>query len=170
MDERQHILSSLPGLEGTPVETIAALSRLFNLRQYEKLELCRQGDEADRMWVLGSGQVVVYRLLSTRKNIEIARVSAPALIGFAGTMGVPKRTATLRAEGCIDVLEISAEDIEKLLDGEGPVAAAFRRVLISAVSRQVATTNANIAKLAVALGLAKTELSEEDLIASITLH
>ena len=75
MDERQHILTMLDGLEGTPAEVIADLARSFDLRQYTNIELCRQGDDADRLWVLGSGHVTVVRLLSTGRPCDVARIS-----------------------------------------------------------------------------------------------
>lgn len=171
MDERHHILTQLDGLEGTSSEVIAELARAFDLRQYTNIELCRQGDEADRLWVLGSGHVSVVRTLSTGRPCDVARISAVSLVGFSGLVGVPKRSATLKADGRIEVLEISTETALGLLDAtEAPAAAAFRRVLISAVARQVATTNTNIAKLAVDLGLAQAGVTEETLLSTITLH
>jgi CRP-like cAMP-binding protein len=171
MDERHHILSGLSGLEGTPSEVIAELARNFDLRQYANIELCREGDEADRLWVLGSGSVMAMRMLSTRRPCEVARLSPTILMGFSGLAGMPKRSATLKADGQVEVLEISTEAAMNLLhESASPAAAAFRRVLIAAVGRQVATTNTNIAKLAVDLGLAQTDVTEEALLASITLH
>jgi len=171
MDERQHILTMLDGLEGTPAEVIADLARSFDLRQYTNIELCRQGDDADRLWVLGSGHVTVVRLLSTGRPCDVARISPTALVGFSGLAGVPKRSATLKADGQIEVLEIGTESAAELLsDTASASSAAFRRVLISAIAKQVATTNTNIAKLAVDLGLAQAGVTEETLLSTITLH
>ena len=92
-------------------------------------------------------------------------------MGFSGLVEVPKRSATLKADGPVEVLEISTEDAVALLESNGsPAASAFRRVLISAVARQVSTTNTNIAKLAVDLGLAQSGVTEETLLSTITLH
>ena len=171
MDERQHILSKLDGLEGASEETVADLARSFDLRQYSGIELCREGSDADRLWVLGSGHVSVIRTLSTGRPCDVARLSGTTLVGFSGLVGVPKRSATLKADGQVEVLEISTEDAVALLESDGrPAASAFRRVLISAVARQVATTNTNIAKLAVDLGLAQSGVTEETLLSTITLH
>ena len=171
MDERQHILTKLDGLEGTPGTGVAELARSFDLRQYTNIDLCREGDDADRLWVLGAGQVNAVRTLSTGRPCDVARLSATALLGFSGLVGVPKRSATLKADGQIEVLEISTEAAAVLLESsDTPASVAFRRVLISAVARQVATTNTNIAKLAVDLGLAQAGVTEETLLSTITLH
>lgn len=171
MDERQHILTKLDGLEGASEAAVAQLARSFDLRQYADIELCREGDEADRLWVLGSGQISVVRTLSTGRPCDVAMLSPTSLVGFSGLVGVPKRSATLIANGEVEVLELSTADAVTLLAGERhPAASAFRRILISAVARQVATTNTNIAKLAVGLGLAQAGVTEETLLSTITLH
>ena len=92
-------------------------------------------------------------------------------MGFSGLAGVPKRSATLKADGHIEVLEIGTESAAELLsDTTSASSAAFRRVLISAIAKQVATTNTNFAKLAVDLGLAQAGVTEETLLSTITLH
>ena len=171
MDERHHILTGLPGLDNVEEATLAALARCFELRSYTKVELCREGDPADRLWVLGAGQVSVSRQLSSRRPCEVAILRPTTLVGFSGLMGITNRSATLQAAGTIDVLEMTTEDAVNLLDQEGSrVASAFRRVVIAAVGRQVSTSNANIAKLAVEVGLATPVITEEDLLAAQTLH
>ena len=89
MDERQHILSKLDGLEGASEEAVAELARSFDLRQYSGIELCREGSDADRLWVLGSGHVSVIRTLSTGRPCDVARLSGTTLVGFSGLVGCP---------------------------------------------------------------------------------
>lgn len=48
----------------------------FHLLPAAGQELCRQGDDADRMWLLASG-----RLVALRHKEEAQHVSAPALVG-----------------------------------------------------------------------------------------
>ena len=94
-----------------------------------------------------------------------------ALVGFAGLLGITNRSATLSASGSIDVLEMATEDAMALLNTQGSrVSSAFRRSIIAATSRQVATANKNIAKLAIEVGLATPVISEEALLAAQTLH
>ena len=170
MDERQHILQSLRGLDAVQPSVMSALARCFDLRTYDGLTLCEQGDPANRMWILGQGTISVTRRLSNRRPCEVARIGPTAMVGFTGVMGLDTRTATLKAIGTIEVLEMSTTDATALLETEGSrVSGAFRRALIAAVSRQVATANTNIAKLAVEVGLAEQVVSEERLLAANTL-
>jgi len=171
MDERQHILKGLPGLDAVEDSVIDALARRFDLRNYTGIELCREGDAVDRFWVLGSGEISVVRQLSSRRPCEVAVLRPTTLVGFAGLMGITNRSATLSASGSIDVLEMTTEEAVALLETQGSrVSSAFRRSVIAAASRQVSTANKNIAKLAIEVGLATPVISEEALLAAQTLH
>ena len=171
MDERQHILKGLPGLDAVEDSVIDALARRFDLRNYTGIELCREGDAVDRFWVLGSGEISVVRQLSSRRPSEVAVLRPTTLVGFAGLMGITNRSATLSASGSIDVLEMTTEEAVALLETQGSrVSSAFRRSVIAAASRQVSTANKNIAKLAIEVGLATPVISEEALLAAQTLH
>ena len=171
MDERQHILRGLYGLDDVDDATISALARCFDLRTYTHVELCREGDLADRLWVLGSGQISVSRTLSSRRPYEVAVLRPTTIVGFAGLLGITKRSATLQANETIEVLEMTNERASELLKQDGSrVSSALRRAIIAAASRQVSTANKNIAKLAVEVGLAQPVISEESLLAAQTLH
>ena len=171
MDERQHILKGLPGLDAVEDSVIDALARRFDLRNYTGIELCREGDAVDRFWVLGSGEISVVRQLSSRRPCEVAVLRPTTLVGFAGLMGITNRSATLSASGSIDVLEMTTEEAVALLETQGSrVSSAFRRSVIAAASRQVSTANKNIAKLAIEVGLATPVISEEALLAAQTRH
>jgi CRP-like cAMP-binding protein len=170
MDERQHILTGLSGLADVDEAVLIALSRRFDFRTYEGLDLCGQGERSDRFWILGRGQISVTRRLSQRRLCEIARIGPTAMVGYAGLMGIVTRSATLKAEGTVEVLEMSTDEGLSLLAADGdPAASAFRRAIIAAVSRQVAMANTNIGKLAVEVGLAEQPITEERLLKAHTL-
>lgn len=171
MDERQHILHGLRGLDEVEPSVMTALARLFDLRTYDNISLCTQGEEASRLWILGHGNISVTRRMASRRSCEVARLSPISMVGFSGLMGIAHRTATLKAEGTIEVLEITTSAAMELLETDGSRAAsALRRALIAAVGRQVSTANTNIAKLAVEVGVAEPVISEERLLAAHTLH
>ena len=171
MDERQHILRDLYGLDKVDDATTSALARCFELRTYTGVELCREGEPADRLWVLSSGHISVFRRLSSRRPCQVAILRPTTLVGFAGLVGLTERSATLHATETIEVLEMTAQRAIEILEQDGSrVSSAFRRAIIAAASRQVSTANKNIAKLAVEVGLAKPVISEESLLAAQTLH
>ena len=99
MDEKQEILGRLPGLEDTAPEVLTALSALFELQLYQGETLCAQGQEADRLWVLGSGTLSVVRTTQTRHPCEVAQLNHTCLVGFSGLVGIANRSASLHALG-----------------------------------------------------------------------
>jgi len=170
MDERQRILQSLPGMDGIDSTVLGALSALFDLQMYRGDTLCEQNQEADRLWVLGTGNISVVRTTQSRHPCEVAKLSPTCLVGFSGLVGIPNRTASLHALGDIEVLEMSTISAARILEtSDSPVASAFRRAIIVAVSRQMGIANRNIAQLAVEVGVAEPVVSEERLLRTNTL-
>ena len=170
MGEKQRILRTLPGLDGVDPSVLGDLSALFELQLYQGNTLCEQGQEANRLWVLGSGKLSVVRTTQSRHPCEVAQLSPTCLVGFSGLVGIANRSASLHAMGEVEVLEMNTIDAARILDTtDSPVASAFRRAIIVAVSRQMGNANRNIAKLAVEVGVAEPAVSEERLLRTNTL-
>ena len=170
MDEQIKILQHLPGLEDFDSKVLGALGSLFELNLYQNEALCEQGKAADRLWVLGSGVLSVVRTTETRHPCEVAKLEPTALVGFSGLVGIAHRSATLHALGEVEVLEMPTINATRILDTlDSPVATAFRRAVIVAVSRQMGLANRNIGKLAVEVGVAEPVISEEQILRTTTL-
>jgi len=170
MDKRLQILSTLPGLDQCDPEVLAALSHLFDLKVYNGDTLCHQGRDADQLWILGEGTLSVIRTTQSKHPCEVAQLSTTCLVGFSGLVGIQQRSASLHALGEVTVLEMSTVAARRILDtSDSPVASAFRRAIIVAVSRQMALSNRNIARLAVEVGVAEPVVSEEQLLRTTTL-
>jgi len=163
-------LNTLDGLAGIEDATLRELHSLFERRGYDGVEICRQGEGTDRLWVLTHGTVSVVRTTAERLPVEVAQLRPTTLVGFSGLIGIPSRSAALRAKGPVELLEMHTEDALSVLAQEAShVGSALRRALIAAVSTQLRFANTNIAKLAVEGGLARKILSEEHLLVANTL-
>jgi len=163
-------LGTLSGLAGIDEATIGEFLSMFERRVYDGVEICRQNDHADRLWVLTHGTVSVVRTTAERLPVEVAQLRPTTLVGFSGLIGITSRSAALRAKGPVELLEMRTEDAIAVLEQEAShVASALRRALIAAVSRQLRFANTNIAKLAVEGGLARRIVSEEHLLVANTL-
>ena len=76
----------------------------------------------------------------------------------------------MHALGEVEVLEMPTLNATRILETlDNPVATAFRRAVIVAVSRQMGLANRNIAKLAVEVGVAEPVISEEQILRTTTL-
>jgi len=163
-------LGTLGGLAGIDEATLREFHSLFERRVYDGVEICRQRDSADRLWVLTHGTISVVRTTAERLPVEVAQLRPTTLVGFSGLIGITSRSAALRAKGPVELLEMHTEDAISVLEQTGShVGSAMRRALIAAVSRQLRSANTNIAKLAVEGGLARRIVSEEHLLAANTL-
>ncbi|GLC55435.1 hypothetical protein PLESTB_000986900 [Pleodorina starrii] len=90
-------------------------AHLRPLRAVEGQELCRQGDEADRLWLLASGELV-----ALRHKEQPQHVAAPALVGesLALAMDIPQcrhRPWTLRAALPCQLWELRLEDLSRVI-------------------------------------------------------
>jgi CRP-like cAMP-binding protein len=91
----------------------------------------------------------------------VAQLQPTCLVGYAGLIDITHRTATLRAKGIVEVLEIQTETARAMLDThESLGASAFRRALIVAMSGQLRTSNTSIGKLAVDVGIAEPDANQ----------
>ena len=163
-------LGTLSGLDGIDDATVRDFHSLFERRVFDGVEICRQNDGADRLWVLTHGTVSVVRTTAERLPVEVAQLQPTMLMGFSGLIGITTRSASLRAKGPVELLEMRTEDALAVLeDSASPVGSTLRRALIAAVSSQLRFANTNIAKLAVEGGLARRLVSEEHLLAANTL-
>ena len=147
MDERARILSMVPGLHMMPVDGLMGLARMFEHKALEHEILCREGEDADTLWVLAGGAIEVVKT-TPRGPFVVAQLSPTCLLGHSGVMTLSKRTATLKTRGPVEVLEMRAEDALEMLElAPHEVASPFRRALIVAMSRQLALATATIGRL-----------------------
>lgn len=109
--------------------------------------LCTEGDPSGSMWVLLSGSVQVIKRDYSGRAQKLAVLRAPAVVGHMGVVGGNPRSASCEAKTRIEVAVVDKERFQALLSELSPAADAFRRLLISGMSRQLATGNAALRRL-----------------------
>jgi CRP-like cAMP-binding protein len=156
MDERIQMLSQVPGLWDMEPDELQALSQLFDLRYYDNRVLCKEGDKAETLWVLGQGCIQVIKEVSHKGAFLVSELGPTCMVGHSGVMSIANRTATLKAKGMVAVLEMRIETAKTLLDtAEFGIASPFRRALIVAMSRQLGMATATVGRLANEAGIAE---------------
>jgi CRP-like cAMP-binding protein len=156
MDERIQMLSQVPGLWDMQPLDLQALSQLFELRYYDNRVLCKEGDSPETLWVLGRGCVQVIKEVSHKGAFLVSELGPTCLIGHSGVMSLSNRTATLKAKGMVEVLEMRLESAKILLEtAEFGIASPFRRALIVAMSRQLSMATSTVGRLANEAGIAE---------------
>ncbi len=165
MDERLRILSQVPGLWDLQPDALLELSLLFELKVYDNENLCIEGDAPEALWVLGQGTIEVIWKITGKGSFVVAQLKPTCLVGHGGVMSLSNRTATLKAKGKVEVLEMQLPSARVMLDtADFSVASPFRRALIVAMSRQLIMANDTVGRLASEAGIAEPADAEERLL------
>jgi small-conductance mechanosensitive channel len=122
LDDRIAILAKSP-LFGQLTESqlggISKLTRFIRFGQGERIIV--EGDEGNTLYQIVSGEVAVIKKMQHGELRELARLSAPAIIGEMSVFNEEPRSATIEALGSCVVLEVERDDLRPLLQNEPKV-------------------------------------------------
>lgn len=131
------IQASLPSLDRA---TLAALLPEFEPTHHEPGDvIVRQGDVADRFYVIERGRVVVTRAAPDGTTRELTTLGPGSYFGEIGLLRRLPRNATVTALDPLDLLAIGREDFERFLLAHGGV----RSDLALTMARRLRLTNTN---------------------------
>lgn len=110
----QHLAKALPQLsEDQLIQTTPRLERLT----YEPGSvIVRQGDPADRFYILTKGQVEVLREQPDGQEIVVSRLGAGQYFGEIGLLHGGKRVATVRAADDVEVMALDRNTFGDLME------------------------------------------------------
>ncbi|MEM7246036.1 MAG: cyclic nucleotide-binding domain-containing protein [Acidobacteriota bacterium] len=140
--ELQSALADHPLFRGLAPEGIAGFAERGDLIETAVGDaLVREGQDADSLLVVLSGELKVTKKGSRGFPSELGKVSSGAVLGEVGLLGGGKRTATAKAVEASRAFSLSREDFEAMVDA-GDLAA--RQVLLrlarTMAERQQATS------------------------------
>ena len=94
MDYRVEVLSDVPGLWGVPATALAELAESFQLKVYASGSyVCREGEDADRIYILGDGEVEVLKTSPAGRQFIVANLTPGSLFGHVSLVTHAPRTA-----------------------------------------------------------------------------
>jgi len=151
------VLGQLPGLREAKPAALQALADQFERTAYKDGELiCDEGAPAETLYVLARGAIDVRKRSISGREHTVAELHAPCLFGHVGVLSLTERTASIRAKGPVELLNMSARRARVVMrTGEFKVASPFRRALIVAMCQQLTSATATVASLAVDAGVAE---------------
>ena len=106
-------------IEGTLIESLAPNARSLSLADGDVL--VEQGDAADNVYFIQSGTVTASKS-TPQGEVVVGTVEAGQVIGEVTVVAGGLRTATLRASGPVEVLEIERSEFEAWLNGNPEMA------------------------------------------------
>ncbi|MGH6917467.1 MAG: redoxin domain-containing protein, partial [Geminicoccaceae bacterium] len=93
-----------------------ATNRLQTVEYEAGQVIIRQGDEADRFYIIVAGEVAVIRTTDDGVEIELATLSAGDVFGEMGILTEMRRNADVRACTNVELLALDWGDFKVLLD------------------------------------------------------
>jgi small-conductance mechanosensitive channel len=122
LQDRMAILAKSP-LFGQLTESqlggISKLTRCIRFGHGERIIV--EGDEGNTLYQIVSGKVAVIKKMQDGELRELARLSAPAIVGEMSVFNEEPRSATIEALGPCVVLEVERDDLRPLLQHEPKV-------------------------------------------------
>ena len=128
-------------------ELIGILQRGRVQRIPDGERLCRQGEEADALWVLLRGCVQVQKRNYQGEAQALSQLTAPTLLGHMALIDDTRRSATCTAAGPVEVVTLTREQFVELMDDPGPSGQLFQAMVLTSLWRHLAQGNGVLAKL-----------------------
>jgi CRP-like cAMP-binding protein len=155
-EEIARILQALPGLQDVAPRLLQSMAGHFERQVVHGQPLCREGEEADALYVLTAGQLDVYKRSDQGNDRLVAHLYPVTLVGTVAVVTGGRRTATVMAPTWAELLVMPAPVVRELLETwDFEVASPLRRAIIVATAGQLSQANRTIGALAVELGLAE---------------
>ena len=149
MRERVQILQELPGLAQADPAALAVLAGHLHPREFKDELICREGEVADRLWILAEGTAEVLKRSPSGRDRVVASLVPVSLFGHVALFTSAGRTATIRAKGRVELLQMSSTEAHILLrTAPHGVSGPFRRALIVALSQQLTAATQTLWRLA----------------------
>lgn len=137
--DRVSALRALPAFaeaDATVVETLAKEMSTLSFRDGEII--CREGDEADEMYLLAHGHV---KVLQGALRYEAGRIEPGTLFGVGSMLEDGIRNATCAAIGDTTVMTLSGESWRKLSDATSRLSSGLRSAMVAALAVQIEEVN-----------------------------
>lgn len=117
MSDHGDDLRFVPLFSRLPEHALNAIGRVSTTRSFpDGHVLCDEGDPGELLYVLLSGEVRVSRLTADGREIVVAVVEAPGALGELSLIDKAPRSATLTAQGPVQVRLIPRPAFLQLLD------------------------------------------------------
>ncbi len=141
------LLTRIPGFERASEAQLMLVAKELALEEVSGRTFLEEGEPANDLFFLLQGEVEVVMTTPTGSKVVVGVLAPPAILGFAGLMGEGKRVASVRARGKVRLLRMDGRRARELLQADDEVSAVLRRVLLIALSSQLARANQLFARL-----------------------
>jgi CRP-like cAMP-binding protein len=134
------------GLEPPTLQRIIGMLTIQELAP--GVEVCRQGDAGRSMFIVRSGEAIVYRDKSTGKRAKLIRMGAGEFFGEMTLIDIMKRSATVVIEKPTVLLSLGNKELYRLYNEDVAGYVMVLQNLCRELSRRLRTTNQKLTSMA----------------------
>jgi CRP-like cAMP-binding protein len=111
------------------------------VREYKYNDLLfKQGQVADKLYVVTDGEVRIGRT-DHQRSAHLARLGPGSVLGEMSFLDQSGASATVAADGKVEILFAESKDLAQLLESDQGFAARFYHSLATTLSRRLRATN-----------------------------
>ena len=142
-------LKTIPLLRGFSSSEQRELAQHLELVRVEPgSQLIEQGSTEGGFYFILDGQIRVSRLLSTGREITLARLGKGHVVGFLSVLDGKPRSANVSAQSSDSLAQLTTEQFQTLLGSPKPMAVRFQRLLAREMIRTLRLANRRFTRAA----------------------
>lgn len=135
------LLAQIPGFELAGEPRLRAFAARLQLEEIVGRTFLEEGQEATDLFFLLQGEVEVVMTTPSGARVVVGVLGPPAVLGFAALFAQVRRVASVRARGRVRLLRMDGAVARALLEADDEDSAVLRRVMLIALSGQLARAN-----------------------------
>jgi D-lactate dehydrogenase len=138
------LLKGIDAFSSIDDPALALMQEKMSMAEYKDGEyLCREGDEADRMFIIASGEVEVLKRGEKEIDVMVTTLKPGEVAGIMSLFEYDVRSASMRARGRVETWMLDKETFSLILEKESGLA----RKLLAYLSRRLRAETYTVAKL-----------------------
>ena len=106
-----------------------------------------EGGPEERLYVITSGTVEVYKSVLPGRRQHLATIEAPTVVGEMGLLTEPRAAASVEATSRVDAHGVGRDRLLEMLDADSPAACKLVYEIGRTLAERMAATNETVAEV-----------------------
>ena len=141
-------LSDVPIFKHLDEDERAEFEELLEPARFETGQrIFEEGAPEERLYVITSGTVEVYKSVLPGRRQRLAIIEAPTVVGEMGLLTEPRAAASVEAMTMVEAHGISRDRLLEMLDADSPAACKLVYEIGRTLAERMASTNETVAEV-----------------------
>jgi CRP-like cAMP-binding protein len=141
-------LGSVPIFKHLDAEERAELEELLEPASFEAGQIIfDEGGPEERLYVITSGSVEVYKRVLPGRRQHLATVEAPTVVGEMGLLTEPRAAASVEAATWVEAHGIERDRLLEMLDADSPAACKLVYEIGRTLAERMAATDRTVVEV-----------------------